>query len=298
MAASHTLTADALFANEYACVSYLFRKRWPWGFTCPFCGAVQKEIAPAYVVVCRYCRKQTSITAHTLMHGSKKSLMAWMQVAGQFCQRSQGISARELQQFMDLSCYQTAWTWLQKIRQAAALAESTPCCGIVFFDVAALPMATFADKAAPDIGIALELQNSEDSHKRVKFVVLDSRLEAALTAAVNGLILRSTTLMVSEGRWPFRRCLQESYLCGQPSAEQFEQGRGLLRETEVWLATVFRGAIDSRHLQSYLDEYSFRHNTSRWPDRLAVLDHLLTGLVAFSASAGKTQLKANTGRMP
>jgi hypothetical protein len=296
MAASHKITADALFINEHVCVSYLFRKRWPWGFTCPFCGAVQKDIAPAYVVVCRYCRKQTSITAHTLMHGSKKSLMAWMQVARQFCLQRQGISAREVQQLMDLSCYQTAWIWLQKLRCAAALAESTPCCGIVLFDIAALPVATFADKAAPDIGFTLELKNRNNSHKRVKFVVLESRSAAALTATVNSMILRSTTLMVSEGEWPFRECLQESYLCGQPSAEQLEQGRGLLRETETWLATVFRGAIDSHHLQSYLDEFSFRYNTSYWTDRLAVLDHLLTGLVAFSAGAGKTQQKANAGR--
>ncbi|MFN2356095.1 MAG: transposase, partial [Desulfopila sp.] len=69
------------FSTEHACVTYLFQKRWPWGFKCPFCQRVQKDMAPAYTVVCRYCRKQTSITAHTLMHGSKKNLVAWMRVA-------------------------------------------------------------------------------------------------------------------------------------------------------------------------------------------------------------------------
>jgi hypothetical protein len=86
-------------------------------------------------VVCRYCRKQTSITAHTLMHGSKKNLVAWMRVASQFCFHDQGISARELQRLMKLSCYQTAWNWLQKMRRGAALAESTPCRGTVLFDI-------------------------------------------------------------------------------------------------------------------------------------------------------------------
>ncbi|MDP3481560.1 MAG: IS1595 family transposase [Desulfoprunum sp.] len=298
MAASHKLKADGFLANEHACVSYLFRKRWPWGFTCPFCGEVQKDIAPAYVVVCRYCRKQTSITAHTLMHGSKNSLMAWMQVARQFCLQSRGISARELQQLMGLSCYQTAWIWLQKIRRAAALAESAPCCGIVFFDIVSLPVVTAADKTTPDIGIALELKNCKETKKRVKFVVLETRSAEALTAAAKILIQPNTALMVRERDWPLRECLQESYLCGQPSVEQLEQGRLLLQETETWLATVFRGAIDSRYLQSYLDEFSFRCNTSFWTDRLAVLDHLLTGLVAFSARIGKTRQhqRDNEGR--
>jgi len=73
------LGLNSRFANEHACVTYLFRRRWPLGFRCPFCGAVQKETAPAYTVVCRYCRKQTSITAQTIMHGSKMDLVAWLQ---------------------------------------------------------------------------------------------------------------------------------------------------------------------------------------------------------------------------
>lgn len=73
MTASQQQFFNSLFTDEHACVSYLFNKRWPMGFACPFCGVVQPEVAPAYTVVCRYCRKQTSITAKTLMHGSKKT---------------------------------------------------------------------------------------------------------------------------------------------------------------------------------------------------------------------------------
>jgi len=112
---------NTLFATEQDCIAYLFHKRWPDGFHCPFCGRHQKEIAPAHTVVCRYCRKQSSITASTLMHGSKKNLSEWMQVAAQFCFSKDGMSARSLQNSFNIATYQTAWNWLKKLRKAAAM---------------------------------------------------------------------------------------------------------------------------------------------------------------------------------
>jgi len=33
-------------------------------------------------------------------------------------------------------------------------------------------------------------------------------------------------------------------------------------------------------MQTYLAEFSFRHNTASWSDRLSVFDHLMTGLIS------------------
>ncbi len=273
MTASAEQQLHTLCTNENACVTYLFGKRWPWGFTCPFCGSVQKEIAPAYTVVCRYCRKQTSITAHTLMHGSKKDLVAWMKVAWQFCFHNQGISARELQGLMGLSCYQTAWIWLQKLRRAAALTESARCCGVVHFEVSPLSASLSSEKDSPDIGIALEFERRREKRGRVKFFVLASRSPHLITSAIHQLIDRNTTLLMAEAESPCRECAIEHYLYRQPTPEQLERSRHLFRETELWLTAVYRGAIDSSHLQSYLDEFSFHYNTRYWPERLDVFDH-------------------------
>lgn len=275
------------FSSESACVAYLFKKRWPTGFKCPFCNTVQNEIAPAYVVVCRYCRKQTSITAHTLMHGSKKSLVAWMQVAWQFCFQDQGTSARELQRLMELSCYQTAWNWLQKIRRGAALAESAPCCGIVLFDLALLPTTPLSKRLRPDIGMALELNSSKADNARVRFTALTSRSPETITTAINNLIKRETTLLIRDQEWLSSGCRIAPDLRGKPTKEQLKRGQLLLQQTETWMNTVYRGAIDPSLLQGYLDEFSFRYNTASWSDQLLVLDHLLTGLVSTVKKTAK-----------
>lgn len=275
-------SSNTPFSSETACVSYLFRKRWPGGFTCPFCDTFQKEIAPAYVVVCRYCRKQTSITAHTLMHGSKKSLVAWMRVAWKFCLQDDGMSAKELQRLMELSCYQTAWSWLQKIRHGAALAEYEPCKGIVLFDVAPLPVSASSKRMVPEICMALELNNSIDNNARVRLRVLSSPTPEVITTAINTLLDKNSTLLINNRKWLSDGCHITPDLQGQPTGEQLHRGQLLLQAIVFWLNTVYRGAIDPFHLQAYLDEFSFRHNTSSWPDKLTVLDHLLDGLLAHS----------------
>ena len=281
---------NTLFATEHACVTYLFQKRWPWGFKCPFCRRMQSDVAPAYTVVCRYCRKQTSITAHTLMHGSKKNLVAWMRVAAQFCFHDQGISARELQHLMELSCYQTAWSWLQKIRRGASLAESAPCSGTVLFEVLPLKISAVTDNKTIDIAVALELNQDKPDSTRVRLLALAENSPQARTVIVSTLVAPNTILFIRSNCWTdLNTSYAASYTLVAPTAQQQAQGVILLRKTSSWLNKLYHGAIDTAYLQSYLDEFCFRQNTLSWPDRLAVLDHLLTGLIASADDTTTTQ---------
>ncbi len=294
MTVAHEQKINTLFSNEQACVSYLFKKRWPWGFRCPFCGTEQKEMAPAYTVVCRYCRKQTSITAHTLMHGTKKSLVAWMQISWQFCFRDKGISAREVQRFMQLASYQTAWRWLQKIRQGAALAESGPISGDVLFDCGSLIESPSPQQTDAHIGVALELNHHIGNPGKVRFAQLTSLSPDAITTAINSLVLKNSTLLLENKEWVSNNNLGEQYLYKKASREQLMQIQLLIQQARDWLNAVYRGAIDTTYLQTYLSEFSFRHNTASWTDRLSVFDHLLTGLISSTGDS----LSGGTGKSP
>ncbi|MBT8362307.1 MAG: transposase [Deltaproteobacteria bacterium] len=284
---------NTLFANEQACVSYLFKKRWPLGFRCPFCGTEQREMAPAYTVVCRYCRKQTSITAHTLMHGTKKNLVAWFQISLQFCFRDKGISAREVQRHMKLASYQTAWRWLQKIRHGAALAESSPIGGKVLFDYGSFSGSEFSEHITPEIAIALELNHDVANQGRVRFSVLASPSPNAIEVAINNLIFKNTTLLTRNQEWISNSSLRKQYILKKASREQLIQTQLLIQETKDWLNSLYRGAIDISYMQTYLAEFSFRHNTASWSDRLSVFDHLMTGLIS-STEDDHSSLKYKT----
>jgi len=292
----HQQNINTLFSSEQACVFYLFKKRWPGGFICPFCRRTQKEMAPAYTVVCRYCRKQTSITAHTLMHGTKKSLIAWMQLSWQFCFRERGLSAREVQRMMALASYQTAWRWLQKIREGAAQAESALCGGRVLLDCASLPTPPAPGQSDPCIAVALELNHGNNRSGRALFAILSSRSMEAVTAAANRLILKNATLQLGDHRWADNNLLTVQYPYKRADKEQLRQGQLLIEEITDWLNRTYRGAIDTRYLQSYLAEFSFHHNTAMWPDRMAIFDHLLDGLISSTDTPHPLQAeKRSTG---
>ncbi|WP_136807048.1 transposase [Desulfosediminicola flagellatus] len=279
-----------LFTHEHACIAYLFAKRWPAGFICPFCGQLQREIAPAYTVVCRYCRKHTSITAHTLMHGSKKNLVSWMRVVWQFCSRDEGISAREIQHLMALTSYQTAWRWLQKIRRAAAIADKRTCHGLVLFCIADVAVTDQQENSFAKIGLALEFNALVRTVGRIRFVVLDSNLALSAWDAFNLIIDKDATVMVADGLFPNDENGAKSYDCIEPTVWQLEQGRKIFRHTSLWLSRLYRGAVERRYLQDYLAEFSFRYNTASWSDRAMVMDHLLTGLVTPLRSLSEEEL--------
>jgi transposase-like protein len=53
--------------------------RWPTGFRCPGCGADKSwpHGGKRFTYECASCGKQTSVTAGTILHGSKLPLTVW-----------------------------------------------------------------------------------------------------------------------------------------------------------------------------------------------------------------------------
>ena len=104
------------FPDEEACAAYLAILRWPAGFVCPACGSSRgwALATKAYTHECADCRKQTSVTAGTVMHGSKLALIAWFWAAYLMATHSNGISALQLQKHSAWG----AWLLATKLRRA------------------------------------------------------------------------------------------------------------------------------------------------------------------------------------
>ena len=78
-----TLSAfQTWFATDEACVEYLARSRWPDGYACPHCGHEEAyELSSRPVYTCKKCFYQVSVTAGTVLHGTRLSLSAWFSAA-------------------------------------------------------------------------------------------------------------------------------------------------------------------------------------------------------------------------
>ena len=267
-----------LFATDQDCIKYLFNKRWPEGFHCPFCDRKQVDVAPAHTIVCRFCRKQSSITANTLMHGSKKSLAEWLQVAALFSFTKGGISARALQHTFHIPTYQTAWNWLKKLRQAAAIAESGPLTGPVYAMTLQMQRDNSADKYIPRTACLIEESELKKQRKRIRLAGLAKNNPAELThfieqAVAPGNVLHAPAAVITQ-----ISALQTRYIL-KITEEENKEVNALGQELQTWMHQLYRGASSPKYIQDYLNEFVFRYNTRSWPNRLEILDHLFTGIM-------------------
>ena len=69
--------------------------------------------------------------AGTILEQSKKPLALWFRAIFEVTASKQGISAAELQRKLGLGSYQTAWSWLTKIRAAMVRPHREPLSGEV-----------------------------------------------------------------------------------------------------------------------------------------------------------------------
>jgi hypothetical protein len=113
----HLREFDTRFCSEEACREYLFKLRWPDGFCCPRCGG-NRSWAGRGLRECAVCGYQSSVTAGTIFQDTRTPLRLWFQAMWWMTTQKNGVSALGLQRVLVLKQYQTAWTWLHKMRSA------------------------------------------------------------------------------------------------------------------------------------------------------------------------------------
>lgn len=121
------------FADEQACDAYLYGKRFPKGFICHYCEHHEKDIGPPFTFVerpkvyrCRYCKRDTSLTAGTIMHRSRQPLYTWFWAAFLMTGFTPGMSAVQLKKMLGIKRYETAFNMLHKLRAAMVRPERDP----------------------------------------------------------------------------------------------------------------------------------------------------------------------------
>ena len=117
----------ARFGTDEQCRAYLCRARWPDGFRCAGCGHHRAWAHKARLIEeCAACGKQHSLLAGTIFEQTKTGLAKWFLAIYLVTSSKGGISAMELKRQMGFGSYQTAWTWLHKIRKAMVRPQRAP----------------------------------------------------------------------------------------------------------------------------------------------------------------------------
>ena len=110
---------------------FCFRCAGHRALSVPSAAPRHPQFTPRRYLICPHCGNRSSLTTGTLMHGAKKPIREWLLAIWWFSASHFDVSAKELQRLLGISCYQTAWTWLQKLRLAMGQADVNRCRGVV-----------------------------------------------------------------------------------------------------------------------------------------------------------------------
>lgn len=265
---------DEWFPSESACEAYLRRLRWPRGFLCPSCSSSGGWETSRGLLRCSHCQRQTSTTAGTLFEGTRKPLRMWFQAMWYLTQQKHGVSALGLQRVLGLGSYQTAWTWLHKLRRAMVRPGREQLTGEVEVDEAFL--GGEGDEIAGRgtdrflILIAAEVRGRGTGRirmARASDAAAESLIPFIERTVVQGAVIRTDgwsgyVPLPRHGYQHRPKSLRATRLPGHVVMPRVHRVASLLKRW--WLGT-YHGGIRDPHIEYYLDEFTFRFNrrTSR-----------------------------------
>ena len=261
---------DAWFPSEAACVDYLRRVRWPEGFKCPGCGGDSFWATSRGHLRCRKCQRQTSVTAGTVFEGTRKALRVWLQVMWTMTTQKHGISALGLKRVLGFGSYQTAWAWLHKLRRAMVRPGRDRLSGHVEVDetyVGGVEAGVSGRQTETKsiVMIAAEVRGRSTGRirmARVEDVSAESVVSFVQSTVCEGSIVRTDGWRSYDGlkNVGYDHRPKSVSGCGDPAHIVMPRVHRVAALLDRWWLGTHQGAISAKHLDEYLDEFTFRFN--------------------------------------
>jgi len=262
---------DEWFSSDAACTAYLQRLRWPTGFICPACAGSTSWKTARGLFRCTVCQRQTSPLAGTVLEGTRKPLKTWFQAMWYVTNQKSGVSALGLQRVLGFGSYQTAWTWLHKLRRAMVRPGRDRLRGSVEVDetyvggveVGVSGRQTY-DKSV--VVVAVELL-SPKGFGRVRLGQVPNASRASLIGFVRDAIEPGSTIC-TDGLAAYRELPEHGYLhkitvvtgSGLQAHVSMPAVHRVAALLKRWLLGTHQGSVSAKHLDYYLDEFTFRFN--------------------------------------
>ena len=278
------------FPTEEACGGYLEQLRWPSGFCCPNCearGTPWRQTRGR--LVCPACRHQTSVTTGTILDKTRTPLTTWFEAAWHLTTAKNGFSAKTLERTLGTS-YRTAWAMLQRYRVSMVRSERERLYGPVEVDEALVGGVQVGGKRGRGtsksiVVIAIEVKEPRGFGRvRMRHVpdASGGSLEPFIADVVApGAIVRTDGWngyngLTKAGYVHERTVLSSS---GDPAHVSMPGVHRVASLLKRWILGTHQGSIVPAHLQSYLEEFTFRFNRRSSRSRGLVFQRLLEQVV-------------------
>jgi len=261
---------EARFADESACRDYLVALRWPDGFVCPVCEHKSGWKVTALRYECAGCHRQVSVTAGTIFHGTRTPLTTWFRAIWWVVTQKSGASALGMQRILGLGSYETAWTWLHKLRRAMVRPGRDRLTGVVEVDetyVGGLEEGVHGRQTFKKALIVIAAQEDGKGIGRVRMRRIPDVSGETLGAFVQETIEPGSTVRTDGWRGydglsalGYRHDRHPLRGDRKAASDLLPRVHRIVSLFKRWLLGTHQGAVSPEHLDYYLDEYVFRFN--------------------------------------
>ena len=254
------------FPDNTACKVYLAELKWIDGYNCKKCGHNKATVRENFIRTCTSCHHNESPSSNTAFHKVKFGLQKAFFITFEMVNSTKSLSATQVSKRYEIS-RKTAWLFMHKIRKVMKSSEQYPMEGTVQVDEFTVGG---AEKGKPGrsyntkkkkIVASVELTKTGNI-KRVYALKIDDYSSKSLQRIFEKHI--STNANIDTDKWKGYRPLMKKYNITQSLSDK---GRGMpqmhivIHQIKSWLRTIYSW-VHPLHIDSYLDEYSFRINRS------------------------------------
>jgi transposase-like protein len=282
-----------MFPDDAACAAYLAKLRWTEGFVCPACKA--KAVpwqASRGRLACSFCRHQTSVTSGTIFDKTRTPLTTWFEAAWHVSTAKNGMSAKTLERTLGTK-YRVAWTMLQRFRVAMVDAERNQLAGNIEVDETLIGGVKRGGKRGRGavksiVVIAIEIKEPL-GFGRVRMRHIPDASGASLLPFVYDVTAPGS--IVHTDGWGGYNGLSAHGITRKVTVQSSSDDPahvsmpGVHRVSSLlkrWILGTHQGSVVPEHLQSYLEEFTFRFNRRTSRSRGLVFRRLLERAVAKS----------------
>ena len=279
---------DRDFPTDSSCLDYLVKKLYPNRMFCPSpsCQKTTKHYRdksrPSYA--CEFCGRHEHPMVGTIFQDSATSLRLWFYAIYLMSSTRCGISAKQLERELGVT-YKTAWRMFNKIRSLLTQAGEPPFGGTIEVDETYIGRRRhYASKQEAAKNWSLNKQVVAGHAQRggkVRAVHLPEGTAKTLVPLIRKHILPASTIYTDElpayaglkkAGYQHKRVHHSAkvYVDGDVHTNTIDGFWMLLKNG---LRGVHHG-VSAKHLQAYLDEYTFRYNNSR--DRRGMFNAMIS----------------------
>lgn len=278
------------FPNDEACLDFIFTNRWPKGLTCPNCE--KKDFyhvkgRKSYACKCGY---QVSPTEGTIFYKSSTPLTLWFHAIFLMSQSKNGVAAKELERQLGVT-YKCAWRMAKQIRLLMS-DDDGPLGGN---DIVELDETYIGGKAKGKRGRGAAKKTpvfgAVERNGKIKTKVVLNVRKLTLMPLIKDMVANNSVIVTDESN-SYNDVKKIGHL-----HESINHSKGQYVDGDVHTNTIegfwsqFKRSVHGtyhsvsrKHLQLYLDEFSFRYSHRKSDVALPVL---------IFSKVGQTFLKAS-----